>query len=78
MAEKELNLFQFPTIDMAEFCTGSPEIVWSEMVQLNLFGAPPNDVPNDILGDPLTPRRPMATHRTEDSAHFVSDPGSLL
>jgi hypothetical protein len=26
MAEKELNLFQFPAIDVAEFCARSPEI----------------------------------------------------
>jgi len=68
MAEKELNLFQFPAIDMAEFCAGSPKIVWSEMVQLHPLSAPSNDVPNDILGDPLTPRRPMAAHRAANSA----------
>ena len=68
MTKEELNLFQFPAIDMAEFCAGLPEIVWSEMVQLNPLSAPSNDIPNDILGDPLTPRRPMAPHRTEDSA----------
>jgi hypothetical protein len=68
MAEKELNLFQFPAIDMAEFCAGSPKIVWSEMVQLHPLSAPPNDVPNDILGDPLTPRRSMAAHRAENPA----------
>jgi hypothetical protein len=68
MAGKELNLFQFPAIDMAEFCAGSPKIVWSEMVQLHPLSAPSNDVPNDILGDSLTPRRPMAAHRAENSA----------
>ena len=68
MAEKELNLFQFPAIDMAEFCAGSPKIVWSEMVQLHPLSAPPNDVPNDILGDPLTPRRSMAAHCAENPA----------
>jgi hypothetical protein len=68
MAEKELNLFQFPAIGMAEFFAGSPEIVWSEMVQLNPLSAPSNDVPDDILGDPLTPRCPMAAHRAENSA----------
>jgi hypothetical protein len=60
MAEKELNLFQLPAIDMAEFCAGSPKIVRSEMVQLHPLSAPPNNIPNDILGDPLTPRRSMA------------------
>ena len=63
MAEKELDLFQFPTIDMAELCAGSPKIVWSEMVQLHPLSAPSNDVPNDILGDPFTPRCPMAAPR---------------
>jgi hypothetical protein len=68
MAEKELNLFQFPAIDMAEFCGGSPKIVGSKMVQLHPLTAPSNDVPNNILGDPLTPRRSMAAHRTENPA----------
>ncbi len=49
MTEKEPNLFQFPAIDMAEFCAGSPKIVWSKMVQLHQLSAPSNDVPNDIL-----------------------------
>jgi hypothetical protein len=68
MAEKELNLLQFPTIDMAELCAGSPKIVWSEMVQLHSLSAPSNDVPNDILGDPLAPRRSMPAHRAKYSA----------
>jgi hypothetical protein len=67
VAEKELNLFQFPAIDMAEFGAGAPEIVWGEMVQLHPLSAPSNDLPNDILGDPLTPRCPMAAHRAENS-----------
>jgi hypothetical protein len=68
MAEKELNLFQFPAIDMAEFCAGAPEIVWSEMVQRHPLSTPSNDIPNDILRDPFTPRRPMPAHCAEDSA----------
>jgi hypothetical protein len=67
VAEKELNLFQFPAIDMAEFCAGSSKIAWSEMVQLHSLSAHSNDVPNDSLGDPLTLRRPMAAHRAENS-----------
>ena len=68
MAEQELNLFQFAAIDMAELCAGSPKIVWSEMVQLHPLSAPSNDVPNDVLGDPLAPRRPMAANRAENPA----------
>jgi hypothetical protein len=68
MAEKELNLLQFPAIDMAEFCACWPKIVWSEMVQLHPLSAPSDHLPNDILGDPLTPRRPMAAHRAKYSA----------
>jgi hypothetical protein len=80
MAEKELNLFQFPAMDMAEFCAGSPKIVWSEMVQLHPLSAPSNDVPNDILGDPLTPRRPMAAHRAKNrpAATFAKSLHRLL
>jgi hypothetical protein len=68
VTEEELYLFQFPAIDVTEFCAGSPKIVWSKMVQLHPLSAPSNDVPNDVLGDPFTPRRSMAAHRTENSA----------
>jgi hypothetical protein len=68
MAEKELNLFQFPAIDMTEFCAGAPEIVWSERIQWHPLSTLSNDIPNDIVRDPFTPRRPMPIHRAEDSA----------
>ena len=72
MTKKELNLFQFSAIHVAELCAGSPEVVWSEVFQLHPLGAPLDDVPDDILGDPATPRRPMTAHGAEDSpgGHF--------
>src|SRR3974390_1901523 len=53
MAEKELNLLQFSAVHMAEFCAGSPEIAWSEMVQLHPLCTSSDDIPNDILANPL-------------------------
>ena len=38
------------------------------MVQRHPLSTPSNDVPNDILGDPFTPRRPVPANRAEDSA----------
>jgi hypothetical protein len=67
MTEKELNLLQFSAIHMVEFCAGSPEIVWSEMVQLHPLSTSSDDVPNDILGNPLAPRRSMPAYGSEDS-----------
>ena len=79
MTKEELNLFQFPAIHMTELCAGSPEIVWSEMVQLHPLSAPSDDVPDDILGYPLTPRRPMSAYCSEDSAcgHLRRFPPSI-
>ena len=68
MTKKELNLLQFSAIHMAEFCSRSPEIVWCEMLQLHPFSAPSDDVPDDILRDPLTPRRSMSANSAENSA----------
>ena len=68
MTKEELNLFQFPAIHMTELRAGSPEIVWCEMVQLDSLSAPSDDVPDDILGNSLSPRRPMSANRPEDSA----------
>ena len=53
MAEKELNLLQFPTIHMAEFGARPAEIVWCEMVQLHPLSVPSDDVPDYILISPL-------------------------
>jgi hypothetical protein len=79
MTKEELNLFQFPAIHMTELCACSPEIVWSEMVQLHPLSAPSDDVPDDILGYPLTPRRPMSAHGSEDAArgHLRRFPPSI-
>jgi hypothetical protein len=68
MTEKELNLLQLPAIRMAEFCASSPEVVWSEEFQLHPFSTPSDNVPNDILGDTITSRRPMTAYGSEDSA----------
>jgi hypothetical protein len=68
MTEKELNLLQLPAIHMAEFCARSPEIVWREMVQLHPLSTPSDNVPDDIFGDTITPRRPVPAYGTEDSA----------
>ena len=72
MTKQELNLFQFAAIHVAELGAGSPKIVWSEMVQLNPLSDPSDDVPDDVLGDSLTPRRPMTANGAEDSpgGHF--------
>jgi hypothetical protein len=72
MTEKELYLLPFSAIHVAVFRAGSPEVVWSEVVQLHPLGAPSHDVPDDILGDSLTPWRPMSAYGTKDSArnHF--------
>ena len=68
MTKGELNLFQFPAIHVTELCAGSPETVWSKMVQLHPLSAPSDDVLGDILGYPLTPRRPMSAYGSQNSA----------
>jgi hypothetical protein len=53
---------------MTELRAGSSEIVWGEMVQLHPLSAPSDDVPDDILGNSLSPRRPMSAYGSKDSA----------
>jgi hypothetical protein len=66
--EAILDLLDFATRQMAEFCTGSVQIAWSEVIQLRPFGTPPNHVPDDILGNSLSPRRSVTANGPEDSA----------
>jgi hypothetical protein len=61
MAEKELNLFQFPAIDIAEFCAGAPEIVWSEMVQRHPISTPSNDNIEMKKASPFKDRHMLST-----------------
>lgn len=47
--------------------------MWSEVVQLRLFGPLPNDVPDDVLGDAFSLGRSMSADGPEDPA--VADLG---
>ncbi len=66
MTKKELNLLQFSAIHMAKLGVRVAEIVWCEMLQLYPLSAPSDDVLDDILRDPLTPRRSMSANSAED------------
>ena len=68
MTKQELNLFQFATIHVTEPGARSAKIVWREVVQLHPLSDPSHHVPNDVLGDSLTPRRAMPANSAEDSA----------
>ena len=68
MSKKELNLLQLTAIQMTQLGARPTKIMWCEIVQLHPLSAPSNHVPDDILRDSLTPRRPMSANSAEDSA----------
>ncbi|HXS78278.1 MAG TPA: hypothetical protein VN753_19020 [Terracidiphilus sp.] len=68
MTEEELNLLQLAAIHMAELGACSAKIVWCEMVWPNPLSDPSHHVPNDLLRDSLTPRRPVSADGAEDLA----------
>src|ERR1035438_9168657 len=68
MPEEKLNLFQLSTVHMAEFCAGPAKIMRSKMIQLHPLRAPSNNIPDDVLGNPFAPRRPVAADSTENPA----------
>jgi hypothetical protein len=67
MSQQKLDLFDFSSIYVAKFRTGSPEITRSEMIQLHPFGTPPNHVPDDVLGDSLSTWRSVTTNGAKRS-----------
>ena len=68
MYQEELDLFDFAARGMAQLCTGPTQIMWSEVIQLRPFGTPPNDVPDDVLGDAFSPWRSKSANGPEDPA----------
>ena len=68
MSQEELDLFDFASGGMAKLCTGSAQIVWSEVIQLRPIGAPPNHIPDDVLGDAFSPGRSMTTDGPKEPA----------
>ena len=49
MPQQELDLLQLSTIIVAQLRTGSPQIMWSDVLQSRPFAAGPHHVPNDVL-----------------------------
>lgn len=68
MPQEELDLFDFAARGMAQLRTSPTQIVWSDVIQLCSFGTPPNDVPDDVLGNAFTPRRSVSADGPEDPA----------
>jgi hypothetical protein len=68
MSEEELDLSQLSAIHMAQFCAGPAQIMGSKMIELQPLRAPSNDIPDDVLGNPFAPWRPVTADGTEDPA----------
>jgi len=47
--KQELYLFKLPAAIMTELRTGSPQIVWRNVLQASFPAARSDDVPNDVL-----------------------------
>jgi hypothetical protein len=68
VAEKELDLFQLASVDMAELCARPPQVVRREMIKLHPFGTIPNHIPDHVFSDPLTPCGSAPANGSENSA----------
>ena len=68
MPQEELDLYDFAARSMAQLRTSPTQIVWSDVIQLCSFGTPPNDLPDDVLGNAFTPRRSVSADGPEDPA----------
>src|ERR1700688_1674892 len=68
MPQQELNLLQLPTAAVAQLRTGSPQIVWSNVLQTRSLTAGPNYIPHHILRDASTPPLVRSGNGPEDSS----------
>jgi hypothetical protein len=55
MPQQELNLLQFAAAAVAQLRTGSPQVMWCNMLQARSLAAGLDHVPYNILRDPLPP-----------------------
>ena len=55
VTEKKLYLLQFAAVHMTELCAGSPKVVRCEVVELQTQCTAPDDIPEHVLGNAVTP-----------------------
>jgi hypothetical protein len=72
VAEKELDLFQLATVDMAKLCARPPQIVRREMIKFHSFSTIPNDIPDHIFSNSFTPCGPVPANGSENAASVIS------
>ena len=47
--QQKLNLLQLSAVVVTQLCTGSPQIVWRNVLQAGFLAARSDHVPNDVL-----------------------------
>ncbi len=63
MAQQKLDLLQLSSVDVAQLCASSSQVMGSEMFKVKAFGTVPDDIPDNILRYACAPRCPVSTHR---------------
>lgn len=53
--QQKLDLLQFSAAIMAQLRTGSPQIVWGNVLQSRFLAASPDYVPDHVLGYAVAP-----------------------
>jgi hypothetical protein len=53
MAQQKLVLLKLPSIDVAQLCAGSSQVMGSEVFKLEAFGTVSDHIPDDILDMPV-------------------------
>ena len=66
MTEKELDLLQFSSRQMAESCTCSAQIVRSKALDSGLASRRFHDMPDCFRRDPFSPHLPQSVHSAKD------------
>jgi hypothetical protein len=66
MPQQELNLLQLATARVAQLRTGSPQVVWCDMLQARSLAATLDYVPHEILRDAFSPHLSGAGNPSKD------------
>jgi hypothetical protein len=68
MTQKKLYLLEFISIDVAKLCAGSAKIMRCQVIEFHPLGTIFDYIPDDVLGDPVSPCCPVTTDGPEDSS----------
>ena len=67
VSQQELNLLQLAAARVAQLGTGSPQVMWGDVLQARSLAATLDYIPHDILRDAFSPHLSRSGNPSKDS-----------